>query len=304
MVEQQLKKLQNISMNESGKNKDWEEILKKEQKQSNFYWKEISSIFAIIAIVVSLLLLPKESIRNQAANPYEPIQATYFSNMYSKVGEVEPKSNYYPFIQKFKGEALQSIEEKLKSSTWKQIEGNLEGDYVTYKFVFADGTSKILRNYINEPVEYLYEKESGYAYVLQAESFNETIKFEMMKMFGQTGESKQFIHLLLFIIPLVVLRFIRNHHYKKEKGIQKSPKKYINKLQVIVQVTMILFLTYLTVIIQNLHIGWWVIGLGLSSIIFRLLDDKSEHYKWRATNELFSNFIALSIVVTQFYYLF
>jgi hypothetical protein len=306
MVEQKLKKLQNISVNNSVKNEDWEKILEKDRGQSKFNWKEISTIVAVIALAFTLFFISNKPIENQAADPYAPIKAIYFKNMNSIVGDVETKSNYYPFVQKFEGETLNAIQEKIQNATWQQIEGTLEGSYVTYKFEFADGSSKILRNYINEPTEYLFEEDSGYAYVLQAHTFSDTLQMEMMKIHLAivTEEYKQVLYLILFLTPLGILLFIRNHTYKKETGIQKLPKKYVNIRQRLAQVAILLLLLVPTVLLHNLHYGWWVIGLLGNVLIFRLLDDQSEHFKWRVINNLLYNLIALSIVTTQFYYFF
>lgn len=119
-----------------------------------------------------------------------------------------------------------------------------------------------------------------------------------------TEENKRVLYLILFLIPLAILIFIRNHNYKKETGIQKLPKRYVNTRQYLAQVTIILLLIVPTVVFQNLHYSWWIIWLLLSVLIFSVLDDQSEHYKWRLTNDLLIKLIALSLVTTQLYYLF
>ena len=55
MVEQKLKKLQNISVSNSVKNEDWEKILEKDRRQSKFNWKEISAVVAKEGMKVGII---------------------------------------------------------------------------------------------------------------------------------------------------------------------------------------------------------------------------------------------------------
>lgn len=303
MIEQQLKKLQNVSVNEMVKNQDWEKILEKEKVQPKFYWKELVAIVVIFTIAFTLFFIPNNPTENHATNPFASITTIYYSN-YNSVDN-EPKSNYYPFVRKFDGEMLDVINEKLKHSSWQKIERPLEGSYITYKFVYVDGSTRVLQNYFVEPVEYLYDQETGYAYVLQTDTFSDTVGFEMMKVHGEldSKENKRILYLLLLLIPLGIMLFINNHRYKKETGIQELPKRYVNIRQHLSQGLMILLLIIPTVLWQNIHYSWWILWLPLSVLIFSLLDDRSEHYKWRLTNDLLIKLIALSIVTTLVYYL-
>ena len=303
MIEQQLKKLQNVSVNEMVKNQDWEKILEKEKLQPKFYWKEIVAIVVILTLAFTLFFIPNNPTENHAKNPFASITTIYYSNY--TIGDNQLKSNYYPFVQKFEGETLDIINEKIKHSSWQKVERTLEGDYVTYKFVYADGSSKVLQNYFEEPVEYLYEQETGYAYVIQTNTFSDTVVFEMMKVHGEldTKENKRILYLLLLLIPIGSMLLINNHRYKKETGIQKLPKRYVNKWQHLSQGAIILLLIIPTILWHNVHYSWWLLWLPLSVLIFNLLDDRTEHYKWRLTNDLLIKLIALSIVTTLVYYL-
>ena len=223
MIEQKLKQLQKVSATDAVKDEDWEKIGQKNRTQPSFYWKEIGAIITVLAIAFALFYL-NSSTEKQAANPFAEIKTIYFSNREPKAEHYVPKSNFYPFVHKFEGEGLEAINEKLKASTWQPIdEGVLEGSYVTYKFVLADGTSKVVRDYIEENskyTEYLYEEKTGYAYIFQANSFQETIQSEVMKLLLNASDSKRMLVILFLLIPIGILFLTKNYYYKKETGIQ------------------------------------------------------------------------------------
>lgn len=305
MIEKKLKQLQKVSATDAAKNIDWEKIEQKNRKQQNFYWKEIGAVITVLAIAFTLAFLNNKSTEKQATDRFAEIETIYFSNRKPLVGNFEPKSNYYPFVHKFEGERLDAMTEKLKASTWQPIEDTLEGSYVTYKFVFADGTSKIVRNYIDETsdyTEYLYEEKTGYAYVLKPDSFGETIQSDVMKFLLNVGVNTRMIALFL-LISIGILFLIKNYRYKKETGIQKLPNRYVNKRQEIAQMAIIPLLLGSTLITQNVHYVWWIIGLIVNIWLFRVFDDQSEHYHWRVVDDFLRNILVL-VFATNFYYLF
>ena len=304
MIEQKLKQLQKVSATDAVKNDDWEKIIQKDRKQSNFHWKEIGAIITVLAIAFALFFLNNLN-EKQAADPFAEIETIYFSNRAPKVEHYEPKSNFYPFVHKFEGEELDAINEKIKASTWQPIdEGILEGSYVTYKFVFADGTSKVVRDYIvDDYTEYLYEEETGYAYVVKANSFGDTIQHDVMKLHMNVNDYKRMLVLLFMLLPIGILFLMKNYRYKKETGIQKLPKKLVNKKQYVAQFLIIFLLLSTTIITQNVHYVWWIVGLVTNIWVLKLFDDQSEHYQWRMVDNFLRNVLTL-VVLTYFYYLF
>ena len=308
MIEQKLKQLQTVSATDAVKNDDWEKIVQKDRTQPSFYWKEIGAIITVLAIAFALFYL-NNSTEKQATDPFAEIKTIYFSNRDPKVEHYEPKSNFYPFVHKFEGEGLDAINEKLKASTWQPIdEGVLKGSYVTYKFVFADGTSKVVRDYIedtSEYTEYLYEEKTGYAYILQTNSFQETIVADVMLLYSNVNDYKRMIVILFLLISISILSLTKNYYYKKETGIQKLPKKLVNKKQYVVQFLILFLLLATTIITQNVHYVWWIVGLVTNIWVLKLLDDQSEHYKWRMVDNFLRNILVLVLVLlTYFYYLF
>ena len=304
MIEQKLKQLQKVSATDAVKNDDWEKIVQKDRKQSNFYWKEIGAIITVLAIAFALFFLNNLT-EKQAANPFAEIETIYFSDRAPKVEHYEPKSNFYPFVHKFEGEGLEAINGKIKASTWQSIdEGILEGSYVTYKFVFADGTSKVVRDYIvDDYTEYLYEEETGYAYILQTNSFQETILDDVMRLYLNVNDYKRMIVIVFLLISISILSFTKNYYYKKETGIQKLPKKLVNKRQYVAQFLILFLLLGTTIITQNVHYIWWIVGLVTNIWVLKLLDDQSEHYKWRMVDNFLRNILVLVLINFYFYYL-
>ena len=304
MIEQKLKQLQKLSANDTVKNDDWEKIVQKNRTKPMFYWKEIGAIITVLAIAFALFYL-NNTTEKQAADPFAEIETIYFSNKKPLVEHYEPKSNFYPLVHKFEGEGLEAINEKLKASTWQPIaEGVLEGSYVTYKFLFADGTSKIVRDYIDDDyTEFLYEEKTGYAYVFKADSFEYTIQHDVMKLLMNVNDDKRMLVILLMLLSIGILFLIKNHRYKKETGILKLPKTCVSKRQFGAQLTIILLLVGATIITQNVHYVWWIVGLLFNSWVFRLLDDQSEHYKWRMVDNFLRSILTL-VLLNYIYYLF
>ena len=304
MIEQKLKQLKKVSATDAVKIDDWEKIIQKDRTQPSFYWKEMGAIITVLAIAITLFYL-NNSTEKQAADPFAEIKTIYFSNREPKVEHYEPKSNFYPLVHKFDGEGLEAINGKLKASTWQPIdEGVLEGSYVTYKFVFADGTSKVVRDYIDDDyTEYLYEVETGYAYVLKADSFEDTIQLDVMNLHMNVNDDKRMFVILIMLLSIGILFLMKNYRYKKETGILKLPKTYVSKRQFGAQLTIILLLVGATIITQNVHYGWWMVGLLINSWVFRLLDDQSEHYKWRMVDNFLRSILTL-VLLNYIYYLF
>ena len=304
MIEQQLKQLQNVTVNDRIKHEDWDKIVQKNRKPPNFYWKEIVAIIAVVSLGFALTYLYKSPTENQAADPFAPIVTIYHSNM-KLVDDFEPKSVFYPFVRKFDGEWLDDINKKIQGATWRQLEEAPTGSFVTYKFVYADGSSKILRNYIQEPTEYLYDPKTGYAYILQVESFRETVHSSFMQLhLNAEIDNQQMLVFILLLILFATILLVKNHRYKKETGLQKNPKRYVNKKQQLTQLAIVLILIGATLFTQNVHYGWWIVGLVGNQYLFKLLDDRSEHYSWRVQDNLLHNIWALLLVSTTIYYIF
>lgn len=305
MIEQKLKNFKAVTVNDATKRNDWERIVQKDRKRPTFYWREMAALVAVVVLALSLTFLMNKTTgnENQASNPFVPVETIYYSH-FAYEGVI-PKANFYPYVRKFDGESLNEINDLLSRSTWQQIELPYEHSHSTYKFVFADGTSKILRNYNNKEnsTEYLYDEKTGYAYVIPYSQYSDTVHERILDL--TFFESADLLFVKIFPLLLIMLiSIVKDFLYKKKMGLKKLPKRYSSYKQLAAQLLIILPLIGLTVYTQNVHFIWWVMAVILNMFVFRLLDDQSEHYKWRFNNCILVNVLILVILSVNFYYIY
>ena len=259
MIEDKLQKLKPIRVDETEKQKDFEQINQRLNKKP-FYWQVPAVAFSMVLLVLFLVATMPVSDRetNLSSDPY--LYGVLF-----KDGEGDPKSIYYIGVERSTDEEemdmMQAAIEALEPLTAPYVP---QEAYKTYRLNYSNGEQRVLTEYIDGGTIYFKDLDTE-AYYRLAED----------KIFLSLMHTKPSGWQYVLFGGIVLLLLGGNWYVDKQMRVPGDPKRKLpmhsNYMQSIALVCymFIVFFVFMGGISGriHLHVGWlYVFGLVFAAI--------------------------------------
>lgn len=295
MLEQQLKKLQSIELNEQLMNEDYVKVQQRLTKKSNFKW-QVPATIAAVFVVLFFIWLTSPTLPDQQTAATGPIEIE--SILVSSNG-IDPTSIWYPGIKKVRDEKVVEEINKLMNENGPIFIGELNDvEWLHVRMTLKDGTSKLFLYYLDEKFEVLYEPATGYAYQIpKIDSPNIIFKHLYYDL-----ETKKLAYITL-LIPFTILFFRWRNEKKmlKETGLLQKLPIHSSKWQSISNLVIYGGIFIFAITTYKLHLFVFISLAIVNTIICLEIEKRGENNRWRKQNFLLQNSYIVTFVYIWIY---
>lgn len=273
MDKEHLKELGKIKLSEIDKERNFQKIEQRLEKQSMFNWKIPSLLIAIAAIALFLVLTEPWSPKQTVATEGPQIKEALIT-----MGDFIPTSSWQRGVKKEKDtEVLAEYTELLEVLTLVEPIETKSTPYFTVKLIYEDGSNRVLQQYYLKEQPHFYERGSNRYYQL---SHADAARFDS-KLIDSYYDNDISLWWLVAIFGVVgMVRYVNKKMSVQGESDRKLPR-HSTYWQSIVSIGMVLIVGPILVFVPHVHFMILVGLIVLGYVVCILLEMKYGNNNWR-----------------------